>query len=190
MDIFNDKNMIDMSNNNVFTQEPYIYYNIEDIKDINITTEIFGDNNKINITTNIYMIYKNEKTSTLIKYSELTKNKFINILSNNMNLIKIVIFDDNYKKYEFFVCPFLLIDYINKNKNNLNEIRYYFNKYIYIDLNSEKGQKLINKCNELLPLYNSLFIQSIIIFNNKFEKNKNLLNNKNSIINQLLFNQI
>ncbi len=151
---------------------PYIYYNIEDMNNINI------DINKNNIITNIYMIHKNEKSSTLIKYSELTKYKFMNILCNNMNLIKIVIID-NIKKYDFFVNPFLLIDYINKN--NIDNIRYYFNKKIYIDLNSDIGIKLINKCNDLLKIHNSLYIQSIIILklNNKNENDyKNILINR------------
>lgn len=159
----------------------YIYYNIEDMNEIEIK------NDKINITTNIYMIHKNEKSSTLIKYSELTKNKFINMLSNNMNLIKIVAIN-NFKKYDFFVCPFLLIDYINKN--DINNIRYYFNKKIYIDLNSDMGLKLINKCNEILLISKSLFIQSIIIlkFRSSFILNDN--NDNNLLTNQSILSTI
>jgi hypothetical protein len=137
------------------------------------------DNSLINIKLSIYIPYKNDKSLTIIEYSELTKNLFINILSNNMNLLKIIIIDD-FKTYEFFINPFLLLDFINNN-GYLN-VRYYFNKKIYIDLNSNYGIQLINKCREFYISNVQLFIQPIIII--KFTNNNKIINNNNDISKQ------
>lgn len=160
----------------VFTN---IYYNIKHIDNI--------DSSLINITLGIFMLYKNDKSSTLIEYSELTKNKFINILSNNMNLLKVVLID-NLKKYDFFVNPILLLDFINNN-NGYSNIRYYFNKKIYIDLDSNIGIQLINKCNEFYPSLIQLYIQPIIIIKLNNNNNK-LIKNNDYIVNFNNFNKL
>jgi len=143
-------------NNKIENTKPELYYNIN-IKDENSI--------KKEIIMNIYMLYNNEKSSTLIRYSELTQSKFMNILNNNINLIRVII-KDNYKIHNFFINPLLLINYVNNNEYK-NMIRYYFNKKIFIDLDSELGIKLLNKCNELCSIFTSLFIQPIIILDLK-----------------------
>ena len=146
-------------------------YNI--LYNIKYINNEYTDNSLINIKLSINIPYQNDKSLTIIEYSELTKNLFMNILSNNINLLKIIILDDC-KTHEFFLNPFLLLDFINNN--GYINVRYYFNKKIYIDLNSNYGLQLINKCKEYYTYNTKLFIQPIIIIKLKTKNYYNITN--------------